>query len=306
MFHRVKSESHSAPDADAKAPSQPQQSEKPKATIKPDTSMRMAQSAAVNAAEKAAPKENVPQAEPQETASLARQAYVKKQVELGVAQQREMPKAQMSDKESVQKEEMKKVEPLKTFSRPQTLAVKETKMANPAQTQENKTTSFQSSSNSYSGYAADSENDSRLTIGHGITMSGEIENCEHLLVEGTVEAALRGASVLEISESGTFYGTVEIQEAEIAGRFEGDLTAYDRLIVRSTGVITGTISYNDIEVESGAQIEGRLSALPRDQAAVTKTRSENKTREVRVQDTANLKPANTDDDLFSGKAQSGE
>lgn len=101
----------------------------------------------------------------------------------------------------------------------------------------------------------------RLVIGHGITMSGEIESCDLLVVEGTVEAALKGASVLEISESGMFYGTVEINEATIAGKFEGDLTVNGRLTVRSTGSITGAISYKELAVEAGATIDGKITPL---------------------------------------------
>jgi hypothetical protein len=41
----------------------------------------------------------------------------------------------------------------------------------------------------------------RLVIGQGITMSGEIESCDTLVVEGTVEAALKGASILEVAEN---------------------------------------------------------------------------------------------------------
>ncbi len=109
--------------------------------------------------------------------------------------------------------------------------------------------------------------DRRLTIGAGITMSGEIESCDYLLVEGTVEAALKGASMLEISESGTFYGTVEIGEATVAGRFEGDITVTGRLLVRAGGVITGTIAYGELEVESGAVIDGRLTPVAAAQSA---------------------------------------
>lgn len=101
----------------------------------------------------------------------------------------------------------------------------------------------------------------RLVIGHGITMSGEIESCDLLVVEGTVEAALKGASVLEISESGMFYGTVEINEATIAGKFEGDLTVNGRLTVRSTGSITGAISYKELAVEAGANIDGKITPI---------------------------------------------
>ncbi len=101
----------------------------------------------------------------------------------------------------------------------------------------------------------------RLVIGQGITMSGEIESCDLLVVEGTVEAALKGASILEISETGMFYGTVEINEATIAGKFEGDLTVNGRLTVRSTGSITGAISYKELAVEAGATIDGKITPL---------------------------------------------
>lgn len=101
----------------------------------------------------------------------------------------------------------------------------------------------------------------RLVIGEGITMSGEIEACDHLLVEGTVEAALKGAKVLEISAAGTFYGTVEIENATIAGRFEGDITISGRLTVKNTGSVTGTISYGELAIEAGATLDGTLTPL---------------------------------------------
>ncbi|MFP4098132.1 MAG: polymer-forming cytoskeletal protein [Alphaproteobacteria bacterium] len=117
--------------------------------------------------------------------------------------------------------------------------------------------------------------DRTLTIGRGINMSGEIEACDHLLVEGTVEAALKGAKVLDIAESGTFYGTVEIQEATIAGRFEGDITVNGRLTLKSTGVITGSIAYRELEVEAGAVLDGRMTPLKEevDQKSVDRYRT---------------------------------
>ncbi len=101
----------------------------------------------------------------------------------------------------------------------------------------------------------------RLVIGEGISISGEIEACDTLVVEGTVEAALKGARILEIAENGTFYGTVEIDECTIAGRFEGDITVNGRLTVRSTGSITGTMSYKELAVEAGATVDGKITPL---------------------------------------------
>ncbi|NBX66585.1 MAG: polymer-forming cytoskeletal protein [Proteobacteria bacterium] len=101
----------------------------------------------------------------------------------------------------------------------------------------------------------------KLIIGEGITMSGEIEHCDHLIVEGTVQATLKEAKLLDISEAGVFYGTVDIEEATIAGRFEGDINVAGRLTVKASGVITGSIRYKELAIEAGATIEGTLSPV---------------------------------------------
>lgn len=111
----------------------------------------------------------------------------------------------------------------------------------------------------------------KLYIGQGITLSGEIEACDHLVVEGTVEAALKGASVLEIAESGAFYGTVDIDEATIAGRFEGELTVRGRLTIKASGSITGAITYKELAVEAGAAVDGKMTPL--DAKASTSSRN---------------------------------
>lgn len=108
------------------------------------------------------------------------------------------------------------------------------------------------------GFATDSR---KLVIGQGITLSGEIESCDYLIVEGTVEAALKGASRMDITENGAFFGTVEIDEATIAGRFEGDLTVKGRLTIRATGTIIGSVAYKELAVEAGATLDGKVSPL---------------------------------------------
>jgi cytoskeletal protein CcmA (bactofilin family) len=101
----------------------------------------------------------------------------------------------------------------------------------------------------------------RLVVGEGISLSGEIEACDVLIVEGTIEAALKGAKTLDIAETGVFYGTVSIDEATVAGRFEGDLTVQGRLTIKSTGSITGSVSYKELAVEAGAVLDGKVVPL---------------------------------------------
>lgn len=123
--------------------------------------------------------------------------------------------------------------------------------------------------------ANDAASGRKLYIGMGITLSGEIEACDHLVVEGVVEAALKGASVLEIAESGAFFGTVDIDEATIAGRFEGDLTVRGRLTIKASGSITGAVTYKELAVEAGAAVDGKVTPLDTKNANASVRKTEN-------------------------------
>ncbi|MBB3262975.1 cytoskeletal protein CcmA (bactofilin family) [Azospirillum sp. OGB3] len=98
----------------------------------------------------------------------------------------------------------------------------------------------------------------RLIVGRDISLNGEIGSCDILVVEGTVEAKLRDGRSIEIAETGLFKGAVEIDEADIGGRFEGDIIVRGRLTVRSTGKINGSIKYGELAVEAGALLNGEI------------------------------------------------
>lgn len=97
-----------------------------------------------------------------------------------------------------------------------------------------------------------------LVVSREISLNGEIASCDALVVEGTVEAKLRDGSMIQIADTGLFKGSVEIEEADIGGRFEGDLTVRGRLTVRATGRINGTIRYGELMIEAGGKLMGEI------------------------------------------------
>ncbi len=102
----------------------------------------------------------------------------------------------------------------------------------------------------------------KLIVGREITLSGEITSCDKLMVEGSVEANLTNCRDVDIAESGLFKGSAAIEEAEIRGRFEGNLTVRKRLLIKASGRVSGTIRYGQIEIECGGQISGDIQAQP--------------------------------------------
>jgi cytoskeletal protein CcmA (bactofilin family) len=120
-----------------------------------------------------------------------------------------------------------------------------------------------------------SDNDSKcLIVSRDIRLSGEISACDKLIVEGHIEASLPGARVIEVSSTGYFKGNADVEEADIAGNYEGELIARDRLVVRAGGRVSGTIRYGRIVIESGGEISGDMKALNEAEALNTTSDSE--------------------------------
>jgi cytoskeletal protein CcmA (bactofilin family) len=104
----------------------------------------------------------------------------------------------------------------------------------------------------------------RLLVGREIALSGQISACDKLVVEGRVEANMSECREIEVAESGTFKGEAEIDIAEIAGTFDGSITARELLIIRSTGRVSGTVRVGRLEVERGGEIDGNIQMLSTD------------------------------------------
>ena len=77
------------------------------------------------------------------------------------------------------------------------------------------------------------------------------------MVEGLVEATM-DSRVIQIAEQGAFKGSAEIDVAEIRGEFNGNLTVRQKLVIYSTGKVTGTIRYGKLVIEEGGQLSGEI------------------------------------------------
>src|ERR1700751_924631 len=107
--------------------------------------------------------------------------------------------------------------------------------------------------------AKSASTDRTLIVGKGLVVTGEIKDCDCLVVEGEVSAEI-SCKELKIAAGGLFAGTAAVINAEVIGGFEGDLKVSERLAVRATGNVSGELRYKQIEIERGGQISGRIEA----------------------------------------------
>ena len=122
------------------------------------------------------------------------------------------------------------------------------------------------------GNAAGERKEAKLVVGPDIKLKGvEISDCDTLIVEGRVEATL-DSRVLEITPNGVFQGTISVDNAEVHGRFEGELTVRKQLTIFGAGKVSGKIRYAKIKVEEGAELSGEISMLDKSQSSFAGSR----------------------------------
>lgn len=100
----------------------------------------------------------------------------------------------------------------------------------------------------------------KLVVGPGVKLKGaEILDCDTLLVEGRVEATM-DSRFIQVADQGSFDGKVNVDIAEIHGRFNGELTARQQLVIHSTGRVSGKIRYGKIVVHEGGELSGDVKS----------------------------------------------
>ena len=103
----------------------------------------------------------------------------------------------------------------------------------------------------------------QLIVGKDIKLSGDIDVCESLVVEGELTAKLSGSKYLDIISGGRFKGEATVEEAHISGEFSGDLKITGTLFVYDGALVEGKIEYASIVVERGGLLKGQLIPVPK-------------------------------------------
>ncbi len=102
-------------------------------------------------------------------------------------------------------------------------------------------------------------------LGAEVTVTGNIGGLGNLHVDGRVDGDVKCASLI-IGNSGQINGNITADDAKIAGSVTGTIAA-KVLTIESSARITGDLSYDSVSVETGAQVDGRVKRLSREEPA---------------------------------------
>ena len=107
--------------------------------------------------------------------------------------------------------------------------------------------------------AASASAEQAATIGKSLVVTGEVTGSESLYIDGKVEGTINlPGNRVTVGRNGQVAANITAREIVVQGRIVGNVTASDRLDVRSEGSLTGDVVAQRISVEDGAFFKGKI------------------------------------------------
>lgn len=117
----------------------------------------------------------------------------------------------------------------------------------------------------------------RNIIGKNTSIVGDIVSEGDFRIDGKVDGTIKTLGRVVIGKSGSVSGKVECNNAEIEGKFSGELVVNSLLTLKSTAVISGDVIISKLSVEPGAEfnatcaMKGSVKELKNDKTQKEKT-----------------------------------
>jgi cytoskeletal protein CcmA (bactofilin family) len=99
----------------------------------------------------------------------------------------------------------------------------------------------------------------QATIGKSLVIKGEVTGSESLYIDGRVEGSINlSGNRVTVGRNGIVAANINAREIVVLGKVRGNLTASDRVDIRSDGSLTGDVVAARISIEDGAFFKGGI------------------------------------------------
>jgi len=102
--------------------------------------------------------------------------------------------------------------------------------------------------------------DKSIFIGNGVVFKGSINAPNQAIISGTVEGDVVAKDVV-IGAAGVVSGRTEADFIDVKGELNEAVTSKNVLIVRSSGKVSGDVTYGELEIERGGKIKGSMKQV---------------------------------------------
>ena len=99
----------------------------------------------------------------------------------------------------------------------------------------------------------------QASIGKSLVIKGEVTGSESLYIDGRVEGSINlSGNRVTVGLNGVVAANINALEILVLGKVRGNLTASDRVDIRSDGSLTGDVVAARISIEDGAFFKGGI------------------------------------------------
>ena len=99
----------------------------------------------------------------------------------------------------------------------------------------------------------------QATIGKSLIIKGEVTGSESLYIDGKVEGSINlSGNRVTVGRNGQVAANISAREIVVLGKVRGNVTASDRVDIRSEGSLTGDVIAARISIEDGAFFKGGI------------------------------------------------
>lgn len=95
-------------------------------------------------------------------------------------------------------------------------------------------------------------------IGHTISIDGEVEGEENLVVQGHVQGRIVLKEHLAVDDTGRIQADIQTKSVTVNGQVTGNITASEKVEIKANGKMIGDIKAPRIIIEDGANFKGNV------------------------------------------------
>lgn len=100
-------------------------------------------------------------------------------------------------------------------------------------------------------------------VGRNTEILGDVRFTGGLHLDGTIRGKVMASdgheqAMLSVSETGVIEGNVRVTSVVLNGSVTGDVYATDKITLAAKARVNGNVYYNMLEMQSGAQVNGKL------------------------------------------------
>jgi cytoskeletal protein CcmA (bactofilin family) len=104
---------------------------------------------------------------------------------------------------------------------------------------------------------SDDQKEGCLVVGAGVITTGQFQVPDIAFISGQVDGDLTAREVM-VGLNGVVRGNLTADVVDVRGEIQQNLIAHKSLFIRATGKVKGSVTYTELEIEKGGDIQGNL------------------------------------------------